>query len=350
MRIVSKTTSGFVTTPIPPITMASLVAAPIGAFAANQGTLGVQVNDRDGNGVPGVSVSISGPATVDNPTNAVGCAIFAYVPAGSYTVTLNQTGWVDPAGRTISTKNPAVTAGTVSIETMPYDRASSVAVSFDTVTARDGLVPAKATAVSGSNANVPAVAPLPAGLRTWGSGPTFKSSISATGMFPFDDGYGMYGGGCSGADPTNDPLFSDYYDTNTDEFVHPEPGQAAPAINLRLPSTNVKVLRNGAPITNNSVHIVLTSRSPGCTEKFSFDNATDAAGWMTEPALPFGDYTLCVDAIIPNPPFADSRRKRTATLNLLNHDPAGISPALAQLDMGTGTGVAVGSLSGGACS
>jgi Tfp pilus assembly protein PilV len=133
MRIVSKTTSGFVTAPIPPITMASLVAAPIGAFSANQGTLGVQVNDRDGVGVPGLTVSITGPANLDNPTNAVGCAIFAYVPAGSYTITLNQAGSVDPAGRTISTKATTVTAGGVSIEPLSYDEASSVTATFDTV-------------------------------------------------------------------------------------------------------------------------------------------------------------------------------------------------------------------------
>ncbi len=102
MRVVSTTSSGLVATPIAPITMASLVAAPIGAFGTNQGTLGVQVNDRDGEGVPGLPVTISGPATVTNETNSVGCAIFAYVPVGNYTARLNEAGWVDQGGATNS--------------------------------------------------------------------------------------------------------------------------------------------------------------------------------------------------------------------------------------------------------
>jgi hypothetical protein len=316
MRIVSKTTSGFVTAPIPPITMASLVAAPIGAFSANQGTLGVQVNDRDGVGVPGLTVSITGPANLDNPTNAVGCAIFAYVPAGSYTITLNQAGSVDPAGRTISTKATTVTAGGVSIEPLSYDEASSVTATFDTVSAHDGLTTAKATALSGTNSSVP----LPGGLRTWGSGPTLKSSIDATGMFPFNDGYGMFAGGCASNDPTRDPLFADYYNDFPADFVHPEPGLAAAPVALRMPSTNLRVLNNGAALTT-PVHVVFTSKSTACTEKFSLTATTYSDGYIKEPALPFGDYQVCVDALVP------TLKKRQLTANILNHNPAGILPA-----------------------
>jgi hypothetical protein len=331
LRIVSKTTSGFVTTPIPPITMASLVAAPIGAYNANQGTLGVQVNNRDGQGVEDVNVSIAGASTADNLTNEVGCAIFAYITAGAYTITLNQAGSVDPGGKTISTKTATVAPGAVTIETMPYDKASSVNVSFDTVTARDGLINTNATAVSGSNSNIPAVAPLPAGLRTWGAGPLLKPSITATDMFPFDDGYGMFAGACAGADPTRDPLFADYYEDNPDDFVQPERGLAATPVKVRLPSTNLRVLNNGNQILT-PVHVVFTSRSAGCTEKFSWTGTTHADGSIREPALPFGDYQVCADV----PALL---KKKTHGLPpgpyLLNHDPAGILPAPV-LDMGTG--------------
>jgi Tfp pilus assembly protein PilV len=323
LRIVTTTSSGLITTPIQPITMASLVAAPIGAFGKNQGTLGVQVNDRDGNGVPGLMVNIAGSANVQNPTNAVGCAIFAYVPSGTYTVTLNQAGWVDPAGNTVSTKGATVADGTVAITTMPYDEAASVATTFDTVTAHDGLVAAKATSVSGANSSVPA-----GGLRVWGAGPTFKSSITATSMFPFDDGYGMFGGGCLGADPTKDPLFSDYYDDNPDEFVSTEPGLASPAVSLRLPSTNLRVLNNGVAFVT-PIHVVFTSKSAGCTEKFGFTGTTYSDGSLKEPALPFGDYQVCADLLVAG------LKKRTLSANLLNHNPAGILPAPV-LDMVSG--------------
>ena len=191
---------------------------------------------------------------------------------------------------------------------MTYDRAASVLVSFDTVTARDGLVSAKGTAVSGSNSSVPA-GPFSsaAGLRLWDpAGSVPQTSIDATAMFPFSDGYGMFAGGCGGADPTNTTNdIDDYYDTNPGAYVNPEPGLAAPPITLRMPSTNLKVLRNGAPIPIvQPVHIVFTSKTPGCTEKFELNAATDANGWVNTPALPFGDYQVCVDNT-PAPPAPD---------------------------------------------
>src|SRR3978361_1098506 len=62
MRVTSTTTSGLINSPIPPIKMSSLVAPPVGAFGANQGTLGVQVNNRDGAGLQGKMVTITGPS------------------------------------------------------------------------------------------------------------------------------------------------------------------------------------------------------------------------------------------------------------------------------------------------
>ena len=350
MRIVSTTSSGLVATPIPPITMSSLVAAPIGAFGVNQGTLGVQVNDRDGKGVPGISVNITGPATVSNPTNSVGCAIFAYVPVGSYTATLNESGWVDEGGVTNSSKGAVVTDGDVAITTMTYDRAASVAVTFDTVTARDGLVAAKSASVAGSNSAVPAGPFSPvAGLRVWGPAASPQSSIDATGLFPFDDGYGMFAGGCQGADPTNTTNdIDDYYVTNPGAYVNPQPGLAAPPIKLRLPSTNLKVLRNGAPIAlATPVHIVFTPKTPGCSEKVVLNAATDINGWVNTPALPFGDYQVCADStrLLPLPIVL---QKKTTTTNIQNRKPGGILPAPV-LDLGTGPSLPGTSATGSAC-
>ena len=98
MRITSTTTSNLVNTPIAPITQSSLVAPPVGAFGANQGTLGVQVNGRDGTGMEDVRSRSPGRPPSRNPTNSAGCAIFAYVPVGAYTATLNTNGWVDKGG------------------------------------------------------------------------------------------------------------------------------------------------------------------------------------------------------------------------------------------------------------
>ena len=350
MRITSTTQSQLINTPIPPVKMSSIVAPPVGAFAAGQGTLGVQVNGRNGVGVPGVPVTITGPATVSNPTNSAGCAIFAYVPIGSYTARVNSAGWVDRGGNQNASVGATVTAGKVVVASIVYDRAASVSVTFDTRDHTNTVVPASSTQLSASNNGVPAGPFSPfARLRTFDAGAP-ALTIPAAGLFPFADGYGLFGGGCPGADPSNFETDQgyDYYTTYPDEFVQTNPGLAsAPAV-VRLPSINLRVMYGVLPLPttqNNSVRIRVESKSPDCDEVFDFAApAADAQGWMSKPALPFGDYEVCVDAFTPASP--SSRLRKTIPL-LQNRWPEGIKlpevlTGMPVIDMNTGT-------SGGVC-
>jgi hypothetical protein len=337
MRITSTTSSGFIDTPITPVKMSSLVAPPIGAFGTNQGTLGIQVNDRDGNGVEGVPVTIAGPTTISNPTNSAGCAIFAYVPVGAYTATVTQPNSVDKGGNLTATVGATVSNGTVNVKTVDYDQAASVTASFDTETLGGATIPATTTQISASNAGVPSGAFSPfAGLRSYDPTGGAQSSITATNLFPFTDGYGLYGGGCPGADPTK--YITNYYDLNPTDFVDSDPGVNAAPVVLRLPSIDLRVLYNGAVIPATSpVKIVVTSTSTNCTEKFTFNApATDLNGWMLQPALPFGDYKVCASA---NKPLTSTMVQKTLT-GLQNRDPRGIKPPVATspiIDLNSGT-------------
>ncbi len=60
LKISSTITSNVVGTAIKPVTVSSIVAPPVGAFAANQGTLAVKVVDSRSNAVVGMNVSITG--------------------------------------------------------------------------------------------------------------------------------------------------------------------------------------------------------------------------------------------------------------------------------------------------
>jgi Tfp pilus assembly protein PilV len=326
MRITSTTTSGLVNTPIAPIKMASIVAPPVGAFGANQGTLGIQVSDRAGAGVPNVNVSISGPTTVSNPTNSAGCAIFAYVPVGLYTASVNTVGWVDRGGNQNATVGATVSNGTVNVQNILYDRAASVDATFDTETLGGATVPAQTTQLSASNAGVPSGPFSPFnGLRVWDPTGGAVSGISATGLFPFSDGYGLYGGGCPGADPSaND---SDYYTTYPGSFVSVDPGLASPAVKIRLPSVNLRVLYNGAPLAStymNYTRILATSTSTNCSEQFSFPpQSIDDQGWMLNPALPFGTYKLCAESRTPGSTTSLRKKEITGVKNWYYH---GVKP------------------------
>ena len=324
MRVTTTTTSGLINSPIPPITMSSLVAPPAGAFGINQGTLGVQVNNRDGEGVAGVPVTISGPASDTNNTNAAGCAIFASIPVGSYTASVTQAGKVDHSGETTGTVLGTVTNGTVSVATLEYDSAASVAVTFDTepLIGLPASVLAYGTQLSASNAKV--LGGAFAGLRTFGTpGGTRLPGLTAINLFPFSDGYGLFGGGCPRADPTK--YIPDYYADFPNAFIQTEPGMVSPPAVVRLPSINLRVTHGGiAPaLRYTTAKILITSKSADCTETFRYSTgAIDALGWMQNSALPFGDYEICVSMQRTGDVDTARRRRR----NVKNRLPQGLKP------------------------
>jgi hypothetical protein len=313
MRITSTTTSNLVNTPIAPIKLASIVAPPVGAFGTNQGTLGIQVNDRNGVGVPDLDVTIAGPTTITNPTNSAGCAIFAYVPVGSYTASLNTAGWVDKGGNQNASTGATVSNGTVNVKNMFYDQAASVDAKFDTETRDGATVSAQTTQLSASNGGVPSgpFAPF-AGERVWDPAGGSASTISATGLFPFVDGYGLYGGGCPGADPSaND---SDFYTSYPSMVTDVTPGAASPAVTVRLPSINLRILYSLAPMAETyraTTKVVVYSKGTNCSEIFTYNApateapvspATVGSGYLANSALPFGNYTVCAQSRTPGSP------------------------------------------------
>ena len=329
MRITSTTESSLINTPIPPVKMSSLVAPPVGAFGNNQGTLGIQVNNAAGAGVENLPVTITGPTSQTNYTNTAGCAIFAYVPIGAYTATLDSSGWVNQAGNQRTTVGATVSQGTVNVKSMVYDRAASVDVSFDTERLDGFTVPAgtiRSTQLSAANAGVPLSTPLApfAGLRVFKPA-SAATTITASGLFPFTDGYTLAAGGCPGADPSdNDP---DYYASFPAGSVAVQPGLASPATTIRMPSINLRVLYNTAALPEAQrayTRVLVTSTSTNCSEKFNFaapateapvSPATVGSGYLPNSALPFGTYTVCVESRVPGGGTSLKKRELTGVRN-----------------------------------
>ena len=246
MRITSTTTSNLVNTPIAPITQSSLVAPPVGAFGANQGTLGVQVNGRDGTGMEDVMVTITGPTTVTNPTNSAGCAIFAYVPVGAYTASVDSHGWVDKGGNQSASVGATVSNGTVNVKNLDYDQAASVDGIFDTETLGGATVPATTTQLSAANGGVPTgpFAPF-AGERVWDPTGGALGTISATGLYPLRRRLQPLRRRLPGRRPDEErPRL--LHDVGAGSVVAVDPATASPATKVRIPSINLRVLYNGA--------------------------------------------------------------------------------------------------------
>ena len=295
LRIRSTVTSNIVGTQTRPVVIDSLLAPQVDTFGPDEGTLAVKLLDRDAQPLVGKNVTITGQSrTLSDVTNSVGCAIFAYIPKGDYTVSLPAPGWVTdkpiPTGKVI--------AGQVNVLSINYDQAATVTASFKTKLPADT---AATTPVVGwkLNADNAGFGGIPATTAATPTAPA--AQITAPDLFPFKTNYSFYSGDCQGPAPEefNDPT------KKTPAYYATHPGLQAlnPGDNVALdvvqPAVTLKVLNNGAPATNAT--LVVKSTSSQCTAAFPMVVGTDGlirkpatATASYDPSLPFGRYTIAV--------------------------------------------------------
>ena len=73
------------------VDLVGLVTPPASSgFTSGQGRLIVKVFDRNDVGIASVTVALSGTASFSEETNASGCAIFPFAPAGNYTANISE--------------------------------------------------------------------------------------------------------------------------------------------------------------------------------------------------------------------------------------------------------------------
>jgi Tfp pilus assembly protein PilV len=283
-----------------PVSMASLVAPPVAAFDANRGTLTVMVTDRDGQPASGVDVAISGPTSLGDTTNSLGCAVFSHIPVGTYSATTHRFGYVDPNGNDPGavTGAPIVTAGKVAVVPAQLDEAANITATFDTYVnayaaasngGRTGYIASKAQAMTAD----PATASDPS-QRTSPGG--WQSSLSDAALFPFAAGYSVYTGSCANADPSK--YNTNYYASNPGTVATDPGGTYSVAVHQAPLAVQVK---NALGAVQANAHVVATGSSSGGCPADKLTLTTDANGFVThpggtfDPGVPFGTYDVCTD-------------------------------------------------------
>lgn len=110
LRVTSTVTSTVVGKNVKPVTVSSLVAPSV-QYSATHGSLGIKVVDRNNAGVSGIGVSTGGQASYAGTTDSNGCVLFQNIPIGTYTATVNTSGYVDPFGTTqVTLQDPETTS------------------------------------------------------------------------------------------------------------------------------------------------------------------------------------------------------------------------------------------------
>ena len=180
---------------IPPVVSDTLLNPPIGAFNPNSGHIAVKVTNRDGKPSQYIHVEQTGPET-DNPqTDADGSAFLAFLSVGTYSIKLNEPGYVDDKNNKTPTVSSTVVVGATKSVSFQYDQAARIAV----------------TMAGGATTPVPADLPV----TVWSNNsknvtiPGTGATRVVDGLFPFSSGYYSWAGTCADADPEGDNIVDD---------------------------------------------------------------------------------------------------------------------------------------------
>jgi type II secretory pathway pseudopilin PulG len=361
LRISSDVRSSVVGRNIEPVSMASLVAPPV---SKAKGTLAVQVNDRANAGLPGktVTATAAGGGTFTEVTNALGCAIFARIPVDTYTVSLNEIGWVDTFGNQQATKGADVLNGTVQLVTINYDKAAQATWSvktydpYDANAATNAIASSRAEKVSAMNGDERDL------QRVFTASP-------ATQLFPFLTPYGFFTGACAQSNPATAmvPADPDYYETNIGAVATQPLGvhtvqMYQPPIAVRVQTgtagTYVTTPASGGAAKNTGATAFAYLRPEAgdptpCTEKitlYATSRSDGTTGYLSrsnpgyDPGLPFGIYDVCVMRMT-----SSGAGRYGAWLTVNNTSIAGAAPAAVLTSLTSAPSAPAGAAAGAAC-
>jgi hypothetical protein len=263
------------------------------------------VSGRTGAAQAGVQVSLSGPGTYSATTNSLGCAVFDFIPAGAYQITV--TGRVGWAGE--STASMTVAAGKSTLRHLEMDVPASLRAVFELPPGAPAGTPAALwNSITVSNAK------LPGQTKAFTAG-SHVSSIDGTGLFPFLDGYAVYAGTCSRNNPAvHQP---DYFQVSGKGFAQLNPGELLETVPVQMGTLRVTVTNQttGLPIPAGLVVVRQRDNNTGCNRDLLMGSLpTDTSGVATF-VLPFGTYTVCASGLTGNSPGV--LRQRNAGSNPL---------------------------------
>ena len=107
-----------------PVKEVSLLTPAAGSLSDTNGTLAVKVTNRSGVGRSGAAVTLTGPTNYTKATNSLGCAVFDYIPIGTYAV--GVPGMVTWAGTGAPDPTAVVVGGKTSLKAVEVEPPASL--------------------------------------------------------------------------------------------------------------------------------------------------------------------------------------------------------------------------------
>jgi hypothetical protein len=280
-----------------PVQTVTLLSPPVGAYSASSGSIAAKVTNSTGAVSQNIDVQISGPTSQTQQTTSQGCAFFAFLPVGTYNVTVVGGGVGDQEVLS-PTQTASVSVGQTASLAFSYDTPGTI-----TVTGWSPASPPPAT-------NIP-IAVANSGLQPYAQYSYAAGTTSLTPLYPYSSGYTVFAGNCTDNNPlgkdTNRTLF---YPTAAPTPLNiPPGGSASTTVPLYTLSLHVQNSTGVAVVAGtNSAAETTTFASPYtavCTSGTATGTAptlglvtTDASG-NSVTSLPLGHWTVTATCIKP---------------------------------------------------
>ncbi len=268
-----------------PVLASTAITPSVASYRAGFGHVAATVADRDAAPVQGIVVTLSGSGlTRVVTTTSIGCAFFSDVPPGSYTVSVNQPGYVD-ADPVDSAQLGSEAVTVVDRETtktaFAYDRRAALNLTLESP--NGGEVLDGVFAIAEANA---ATVTRFSGLGAGGASGRSIGVAPEEGLFPYSGGWTAWAG-CEHNDP------QDYGGTRL--ALNPDPGQtingAVQAGTLRIRATTASSARQGQTL------YALDQLAPSgsaCAQRVAVGTFDSTGRLSRDVILPFGDWRLYV--------------------------------------------------------
>ncbi len=265
---------------VKPVEANTLLTPPKGVLATGTSFVAVKVVSASGKGQEDVPVVLSGTGGTFNGTTAEdGCATIAVSSAGTYTASLNNSGWVDFYGAATPSKTVTASTSSISRLTFNYDKAGSLQLSLTTQTGY--ALPTGLRSITLSNTGL-----QPTGTQVRDLGATATTgSVTIPTLWPFTDGYSLWAGSCTQSDPAVAG------GSRATSVVVPVGDTATTTTRLAPVQVNVTT-STGSAITNATVTATpVTTTSCVVSENPLTLGVTNSSGQLLT-SLPAGTWTL----------------------------------------------------------
>lgn len=268
----------------------TLLATTAEAFIA------VKVINAAGTAASGVNVTVSGPSSPSpQTTDSTGCAVFMVTTAGTYTVQLSNTGYVDNSGVAAPTKTQVTANGQLYVIPFSYDKAASIRVVQTILNSTYPAPPTLPAYVAYGNSALPGASHsvvVPAG-----AGYTYTTVPN---LWPSTDGYTAWAGGCTDADPGTVAA-----GRGTPTVV--APGGAAD-VNAQLAPVDIYVRRAATNTPVAGVPVTITNSSGCPAGQSSMLLGTTASNGHLLVSIPFGNWIATAPLATVSPSLIPTSR------------------------------------------